>query len=239
MTASKILNRVLYDREGEPRPILSARMQLAKFAATRGWVIPYLTTRAGISEKWRKASLGGPLGYQTYLELTPVSEAILAQIIARVSPGESILDLGCNVGRELNALWKKGYRNLTGVEIGEEPVKAMKSAFPELAAGARIINDSMAEALLNLGSGEFDLVYAHGSLVSLNAREQYVFDEICRVSRKWVITLENEWSMLLFPRDFGEVFRRRGLRQVHHELVRVGSRKRSALRVFAKEDAGS
>lgn len=234
---------MLYDGQGRHTWISKLKCRLTRFAATRGWVIPYLTVRSGIAEKWRKAGKGDNIGYQHYLELTESSRNLLAEIRARTTVDDRILDLGCNVGRELNHLWHQGYRNLTGVEIGEEPVRAMREVFPELAAGARILNESMADAVRDFEDGEFDLVYAHGSLISLSAREQFVYDEMCRITRRWIITHENENSSMLFARDFGKVFTWRGMRQVFEREVisesqKKGLFKKSIMRIFEKPDAG-
>ncbi len=226
---------LLYYQPGKPTPLLKARMQMAKYASTRGWIIPLLTVRNGITEKWREAKKGDVIGYQYYLKLDDLARMLLEEIISRTKPADHVLDLGCNVGRELNELWRRGYRHLTGVEIGVEPVRAMREVFPEMAMGARIFNRSMTEAVREFEDDEFEVVFAHGSLVSLSAREQFVFDEMARISKKYIVTVENEWSLLLFPRDFGKVFTSRGFRQIHYaEFLQKELAKKAALRVFEK-----
>lgn len=210
-------------------------MQMAKYASTRGWVIPLLTVRGGIAEKWRNAKKESVIGYKYYLELDELARLLLNEIVSRTKPSDQILDLGCNVGRELNDLWGRGYRHLTGVEIGVEPVNAMREVFPDMAMGSRIFNRSMTEAVREFEDNEFQLVFAHGSLVSLSAREQFVFDEMARISKKYIVTVENEWSLLLFPRDFGIVFTSRGFRQIHEaEIYQEKHEKKAVLRVFEK-----
>jgi SAM-dependent methyltransferase len=239
MNPVQLIKPLLYSSSGKPTLLLNLRVHMARYAATRGWVIPFLTVRNGIFEKWRTARKGGNIGYHHYLEMDDPALRLLGQVTCRVSAFDPILDLGCNVGRDLNHLWKLGYRNLTGVEIGEEPVKAMREVFPEMSAGSRIINKSMTEAIRGFQDGEFHLVYAHGSLVSLSARDQYVFDEMRRVTRKYIVLMENEWSGMLFPRDFGKVFTSRGMKQIHEQEVQSeGLKKKGAkttmLRVFEK-----
>ena len=235
MNLSKLLMPILYYSPGKPTPILKARMQMAKYASTRGWGIPLLTVRSGIAEKWRSAKKESVIGYKYYLEVDDLARMLLNEIVSRTKPSDPILDLGCNVGRELNDLWARGYRHLTGVEIGVEPVRAMHEVFPEMALGARIFNRSMTEAVREFEDNEFQLVFAHGSLVSLSAREQFVFDEMARISKKYIVTVENEWSLLLFPRDFGRVFTSRGFRQIQDTVIHQGGMgKKAALRVFEK-----
>ena len=225
----------MYKSSGEPTLLLLARMQLAKFAATRGWVIPLLTVHIDMAERWREANPESDLGYKHYLELDDAAKKLLDQVKARTNTGDSVIDLGCNVGRDLNELWNAGYRSLTGVEIGLAPVRAMREVFPEMAAGARIVNKSMDEAIREFWDAEFKLVYTHGSLISLNAGKQSVFDHMCRITQRWIITVENEWNPVLFPRDFSKVFTDRGMRQVYSEIIRkLGSRNQTVLRVFEK-----
>jgi len=237
MNSARLLKPLFYRSSGKPTFLLSIRVHLAKYAATRGWVIPYLTVRDGIFEKWRKAKKGDNIGYHHYLEIDRSAEMLLEQVTSRAGSFDPILDLGCNVGRELNHLWKMGYRNLAGVEIGEEPVRAMREVFPEMASASRIFNQSMTEAVRNFQDGEFQVVYAHGSLVSLSARDQHVFDHMCRITRRFIVTVENEWSGMLFPRNFEKVFTSRGMKQIHEQAIHSESpkgSKTSMLRVFER-----
>lgn len=225
----------MFTSSGEASLLLLARMQLAKFAATRGWVIPGLTVHIDMAQRWRAANREDDLGYKHYLEPDDTARKLLGEVRARTGIGDHVLDLGCNVGRDLNELWNAGYRNLTGVEIGVEPVRAMREVFPAMAAGARIVNKSMDEAIGEFKDGEFSMVYTHGSLISLDAGKQCVFDNMCRVTRRWIITVENEWNPILFPRDFSKVFADRGMRQIYSEVIRKpGSKNKTVMRIFEK-----
>ena len=138
MNAKELIRPLLHDRKGRGTSLLGMRVRLTKFAATRGWVIPFLTVRNGIAENWRKARKGDGIGYQHYLEIDEGSQLTLNEITGRTAPDSRILDLGCNVGREMNHLWEKGYRNLTGVEIGEDPfVCAQRELIEETGYKAR------------------------------------------------------------------------------------------------------
>jgi len=41
-----------------------------------------------------------------------------------------ILEIGCNVGRNLNHLYENGFKQLTGIEISENAINALKRMYP-------------------------------------------------------------------------------------------------------------
>lgn len=49
-----------------------------------------------------------------------------------------ILELGCNVGKNLNTAYQAGYRNLEDIEINPEAVEILKKTFPEMSSFANI-----------------------------------------------------------------------------------------------------
>jgi len=52
----------------------------------------------------------------------------------------SILEIGCNVGRNLNYLFNAGYKELGGVEISQEALDLMKKTYPEMVGHIKIWN---------------------------------------------------------------------------------------------------
>jgi len=74
-----------------------------------------------------------------------------------------ILELGCNVGRNLNYLRSKGFTNLTGIELNSEAVKNSLKGF-------KIFNSSIEDYLRN-----FD--FYNGRIRTLTTRKRM---DICR-----------------------------------------------------------
>ena len=75
-------------------------------------------TRQECYEYWKNPdSQNNPIGY---LEPIQRSEFLYERIKNVVKPDDSILELGCNVGRNLNYLWNNGYHELSGVDINKE-----------------------------------------------------------------------------------------------------------------------
>jgi SAM-dependent methyltransferase len=136
-------------------------------------------------------------------------------------PEDAILEVGCNVGRNVHHLYSNGYRNLTGIEISDDAVAELRRQFPDTAAQARIINAPAEEALPQLDDGEFPLVFTMAVLVHIHPdSEQVVFPEIARVTGRTLILLEDEGttdSSRHFQRNYGDVFTSLGLREVHSE----------------------
>jgi SAM-dependent methyltransferase len=51
---------------------------------------------------------------------------------------DSVLELGCNAGRNLNYLHKAGYSELTGVDINSEALELLRQEHPKLAESASL-----------------------------------------------------------------------------------------------------
>ena len=61
-------------------------------------------------------------------EITRGRTRFLLKIADRfISKNDSILEIGCNVGRNLNALYLNGFRDLSGIEINERAIRILKS----------------------------------------------------------------------------------------------------------------
>jgi SAM-dependent methyltransferase len=140
----------------------------------------------------------------------------------------SILEVGCNVGRNLNHLHEAGYRNLTGIELSEQAVEVLRREFPHLAD----IWVGAAEDILPTFD-RFDLVFTMAVLVHIHpASEQAVFGELARIAKK-LIVIEDERSETWrhFPRRYGPIFEDFGMKQVH-EAEPVGLPGSYVARIF-------
>lgn len=62
------------------------------------------------------------------------SEGIVKILSPLITKDCSILEIGCNAGRNLNHLWQTGYTTLREMEISEHAVKRLRVAYPSLAA---------------------------------------------------------------------------------------------------------
>jgi SAM-dependent methyltransferase len=169
-------------------------------------------TRDELWSFWRSPDPSNqPEGYRDAPERT----AFLLELVERhVAKDAAILELGCNVGRNLNALALAGYTDLTGVEINRDAVALLRKTYPAL-DGATIRAIPIEQAVKPFRDQAFGLVYTMAVLEHLHPDSEFVFRHMARIGRK-VIVIEDEFgvSNRHFPRNYGEVFRDLGMLEV-------------------------
>lgn len=124
----------------------------------------------------------------------------------------SVLEVGCNIGVQLEFLRRMGFTNLTGVEINEYAVKRAKELHPDI----EFIAGSGFE--LPFDDASFDFVYTSGVLIHISPDDiGKIMSEMHRVTRKYVwgfeyyaptyteVTYRGN-SNLLWKTDFGNLF---------------------------------
>ncbi|HEV7807758.1 MAG TPA: class I SAM-dependent methyltransferase [Solirubrobacteraceae bacterium] len=133
-----------------------------------------------------------------------------------VSVDDEILELGCNVGANLERLRQLGYRRLRGAEINANALAELPRHFPELAADVGLLQGSFEELLATLEAGSVHVVFTMAVLLHLHPQSDFVFDEMVRIAGRYVCVVEAESATLpyIFARDYGRVFTRRGWREV-------------------------
>jgi SAM-dependent methyltransferase len=146
------------------------------------------------------------------------SEYLVSLVKQYVKPDDasSIIELGCNVGRNLYHLWKAGYHNLSGVEINPQALKLMKQNFPDMQV--KTYEGSIEDRLKELG--EYDLVFTMAVLEHIHGDSEWVFSEMARKAKRYLITIEGEKkneSELHFPRNYKNIFEGLGMQQVYEE----------------------
>jgi len=172
-------------------------------------------SRDEIYQYWRKPWDGFNLP-QDYLK-GEVRSQFLVRIVKRYAkPNERILEIGCNVGRNLNYLFLAGFKELSGIEISESAVQLLKVTYPEMARHAKIYNAPAEEVLGELKDGEFDVVFTMAVLAHIHPESEWTFPEIVRITKKLLITIEDErgstWGH--FPRNYKETFEPLEMKQV-------------------------
>src|SRR4029077_8010113 len=91
---------------------------------------------------WARGEEGRLQTPHNYVALDPSSEMLLDAVMAySLGPEAAILDVGCNCGRHLNALYQSGYRDLTGVDAMKAALDLFRSQFAAAAACARLSHD--------------------------------------------------------------------------------------------------
>jgi SAM-dependent methyltransferase len=199
-------------------------------------------SRGRLHRYWQSPTDAGnsPEAYATAVDdRTPF---LLTFVERYARPDDRILELGCNVGRNLNALLGAGYGNLTGLEISTPALDSMARHFPILASRARIINSSIEDAVETFADAEFDLVFTMAVLEHVHWSSNWVLPHLVRIAGRTMITIEDERSRTArhFPRNYEDVFTRHGAVQVESrscaDIAGLGSA--FVARVFATTSDG-
>lgn len=185
-------------------------------AAMRG---PGHLSRSAVQTYWatRGARRAGdenhPLAYRKNLGWSLLLTEWLAD--ARLPQAAPILELGCNIGRNLALLRRRGFTSLAAIEINGHALEAMRRLHPETAERARLIHAPLEQALPNLADGEFELVYSMAVLEHVHTDSDFIFEHIARVTRRFVLTVEDEFGNgpRHFRRNYERVFTPLGMRQ--------------------------
>ncbi len=166
------------------------------------------------------------------------SELLLDTIDSVLDSGATVLELGCSSGRHLAHLHEHGYEDLSGIELNDEALDVMDETYPELAAGGTFHLGAIEDVVTEFESGAFDAVYSVETLQHIHPDNDWVFEELARVTDDLLITVENEGDdgadvnyvndeFPLYYRDWGRVFAALGLTEVESATL-----KRDTFRAF-------
>lgn len=137
----------------------------------------------------------------------------------------NVLEVGSNVGNQLQLLQSIGFRNLYGIELQSYAVELSKSR----TKGINIIQGSAFD--IPFKDGFFDLVFTSGLLIHISPEDiSQVLDEMYRCTRKYIWCFEyysdvctqieyRDHGNLLWKANFSKLFleRFRSLRLVKEE----------------------
>jgi SAM-dependent methyltransferase len=172
--------------------------------------------RSQIQNYWR-APWDGDNAPESYVEGEEKS-GLLVDIVGRhMDKAATILELGCNVGRNLHYLHRAGFTELAAIEISEQAVAKLRSVFPDSAATAAIELSSLEDGLARRPSRSADLVFSMAVLEHIHEDSAAaVFRDIARVAGRYLVTIEDEKvvSWRHFPRRYDRVFEPLGLTQI-------------------------
>lgn len=175
----------------------------------------YPKSRNKLHQYWKQPWDGANLP-QNYLKGEARSQLLVEIIKKYVKHSLSILELGCNVGRNLNYLFNSGFMNLSGIEISEEAVQLLKKTYPEMANHSKIYNLSVEEIIKEFSDEEFNVVFTMAVLEHIHIDSEWLFFEMVRITKDFLITIEDErgvsWGR--FPRKYKKIFESLGMKQI-------------------------
>ncbi|SER76162.1 Methyltransferase domain-containing protein [Gracilibacillus ureilyticus] len=173
---------------------------------------------------------------EAYLIHRERSEFLLPYIRKYANTDNSILEIGCNAGRNLQTLFENDFKRLAGIEISKQAVEKLKKTYPALAAQSDVIHSPVEEWIKQVPSGHFDLVFTMAVLEHIHPDSEWVFEEIARISRKHILTIEDEntTNWRLFPRNYQKIFEQFGYQQVEEKDCKKADLEKYRLRIFER-----
>lgn len=123
-----------------------------------------------------------------------------------------ILEVGANIGLQLEVLRSMGFKNLLGIEINDFAVREAKRIFPQV----DVIKGSAFD--LPFRDKYFDIVFTSGVLMHISPKDiRRALNEIYRTSRRYIFGFEyfalcpteveyRGRSSLLYKRNFLELY---------------------------------
>lgn len=196
----------------------------------------YSVSKDRVHEYWRRPD-DGRNRPADYAAVDPERSRGLVEAFRRHIPLDaSVLEIGCNVGRNLHYLRQAGYLDLTGIEISPDALEEMARAFPDVREQCKIINVSIEEALKELPS--FDVIFTMAVLVHIHPESDWIFPEIASRAKHTLIIIEQETSASWrhFGRRYRPIFEKCGFTQVERKQPMPSLPKDYALRVFRRSE---
>jgi SAM-dependent methyltransferase len=161
---------------------------------------------------WVEGDTGKPRRPENFIAFDAYSSRSLCDAVERhaTSKDAPILDLGCNVGRHLDEMRRRGFTDLTGVDAMGAALERMAVEFPETARLARLRHDLFQQFLRRQPDASFDVLYSHGATVDLVHPSFDIVRHMCRVTRGHVVLILNEAYVQPYPRLWTYEFARNG-----------------------------
>jgi len=153
----------------------------------------------------------------------------------------SILEIGCNVGRNLNFLFNNDYKNLSGIEINNEAIKLCKEIFKTMCVSdtVKLYNGRLYDFLPN-HTNSYDVVFSMAVLMHIDDEERQIIYDYLKKNAKYVIFVEpiNEtqkkiWNGRMFNIfDYDIHMKQRGFSQISREKATGGLEKNYEMITF-------
>jgi SAM-dependent methyltransferase len=192
----------------------SALEQMA--AQDERWATTPQLNREAVQDYWRSASSMGNRPEDYLRAPTERSQFLLELLRLAGLLDPSILEIGCNAGRNLAWLQQAGFTRLAGIEISPAAMRLLRETYPELAVSAMLYESALEDAVLGFADRQFDVVFSMAVLVHIHSDSDWVFPEIARITGDCLITIEDELNETPrhFLRQYQTVFEAHGLTQV-------------------------
>jgi pseudaminic acid biosynthesis-associated methylase len=115
------------------------------------------------------------------------------EFISKFKKDTSILEIGCNIGKQLDILEKNGFNNLWGIDINKKALKIAKEN-----KSWNLVEGSAFD--IPFKDNFFELVFTSGVLIHIHPNDlNKIMDEMYRVSKKYI------WCFEYFSEECTEI----------------------------------
>jgi len=144
------------------------------------------------------------------------SEFLLSFVTKHINRTDRILEIGCNMGRNLNTLYLNGYKNLCGIEICAEALELLRQTYPNLDRDCQLYNAPVEDVIGSIPDQEYGAVFTLAVLEHIHTDSEWIFRDMVRIARDSLIIIEDETaiSWRTFTRNYKKVFEKLGMEQV-------------------------
>lgn len=168
----------------------------------------------------RKWSLVGHYDWRAYVEQDVYSTTLVQRLAEVAETDDSVLDICCNVGRNLNALAELGFRNLLGVDIMEEAILNAPEIFPSLGSAQLSVGNAV-EYLEASPPQSVDWAITQSATFELIHPCFRIHKELQRIVRKGLVLVLNERGHT-YPRYWRFLLKKSGFTEVDREQLSHG-----------------
>jgi len=119
------------------------------------------------------------------------AEFLVALLRQYADDDTRILEIGSREGDNLASLLKAGFTRLSGFESNVDKVAALKECHPEVASQVDVIPGPVHSSLRGIADATFDLVFTVGFLFDKEGDFAWLFPELARVTRRYLICIES------------------------------------------------
>jgi len=139
-----------------------------------------------------------------------------ALIAGEFDKGARILELGCNVGRNLDELCRRGFYNLHAVEINLGAVELGGATYPGLYYDLTVHGVDVGE-FIDLDTGPYDLIFTVAHLEHLHHDTGWRVLDWMAANTGNIVTLEDEVTDMgyHYRRNYQDEFERRAFVQLY------------------------
>lgn len=192
-------------------------------------------TREELHKYWKTRNHAGENGVMKYFHGRKKSRYLVSLFgRAEINNKSSILELGCNVGRNLNELHEAGYKNIAGIDICGVAINKAKKHYPHL---LKIVERSI-EAFFTKPRS-YDVIFSMAVLEHLPRESDSVFKQIAQAAKKNIITVEYEGLSdvpRIIQRDYKHIFEKLGFIQIFSEdITKIKSLNKYTTRIFKRK----